>query len=77
MPFLKSLQASPPRLRGPQDTLLEANAAFAGIQEMVICKIKIEEFPFVVQWLTNPTSSHEVAGSIPGLAQWLKAPALL
>ena len=28
------------------------------------------------QWLTNPTRSHEVAGSIPGLAPWVEDPAL-
>jgi len=26
----------------------------------------------VVQWLTNPTRNHEVAGSVPGLAQRVK-----
>ena len=32
--------------------------------------------PVVVQWLTNSTKNREVAGSIPGLAQWIKDPSL-
>ena len=32
--------------------------------------------PVVAQWLMNPTRNHEIEGSIPALAQWVKDSAL-
>ena len=42
-------------------------------QEALELRIGTLEFPLcVTQWLTNSTRNHGVAGSIPGLAQWLR-----
>ena len=35
-------------------------------------RIKMMRVPVMAQLLTNPTRNHEVAGSIPGLVQWVK-----
>ena len=40
-------------------------------------KAMVPGVPVMAQWLTNPTRNHEVVGSIPGLACWVKDPALL
>ena len=48
------------------------------VKQVVGMLLRREEagVPFVAQRLTDPTGNHEVAGSIPALAQWVKDPVL-
>ena len=56
------------------EVILEDSAFNSNKKIKIICNIRV---PVVAQWLTNPTRNREVEGSIPGLAQGVKDPAVV
>ena len=55
----------------------EANSTEGANKERDHCSLRLSSgVSIVAQWLTNPSRNHEVAGLIPGLAQWAGDPAL-
>jgi len=71
--FLSESQLQAVNFRQRKESLAQDLVLLCQVTTFKIINLGV---PIVVQWLMNPTRNHEVAGSIPGLAQWVKDPVL-
>ena len=55
---------------------LDCDDVYTNLHVLKLHRIVHIGVPVVAQWLTNLTRNLGVVGSIPGLAQWVKDPAL-
>ena len=56
---------------------LESSNSFpSSLTPLVLHRDEHLGIPVMAKWLMNPTRSHEVAGLIPALAQWVDDPVL-